>query len=79
MEITQATQYFNFNGKGTGFGEDNSIPAIAEKATIIRVYVDVTSVPSVPIPSLVSAKLQYFQFSSSLPSGVIRTFPIYSR
>jgi hypothetical protein len=40
IEMTQATQFFNFNGQGTGFGEDNSVPLVANKATVLRVYVN---------------------------------------
>src|SRR5687768_13075514 len=38
IERTQAVQYFDYNGAGTGFGPDNSIPLIARKDLFLRVY-----------------------------------------
>src|SRR5262249_46032540 len=40
IERTQATQYFLFNGQGSGFAPDNSVPLVANKILILRVYVD---------------------------------------
>jgi hypothetical protein len=40
VELTQATQFFNFNGQGTGLAADNSVPLVANKATTLRVYIN---------------------------------------
>ena len=38
IERTQAIQYFNFNGQGSGYASDNSLALVARKTTILRVY-----------------------------------------
>jgi hypothetical protein len=40
VEKTQGTQFFSFNGQGGGNAPDNSVPLIAQRALILRVYVD---------------------------------------
>jgi hypothetical protein len=40
IEKTQATQFFSFNGQGSGAAPDNSVPLVAQRTTILRVYVD---------------------------------------
>jgi hypothetical protein len=40
VEQTQATQFFRFNGQGSGAATDNSVPLIANKTLVLRVYVD---------------------------------------
>ena len=40
IERTQAVQYFLFNGQGSGFAADNTVPLVANKSMILRVYVD---------------------------------------
>ena len=40
VEQTQATQYFSINGQGSGYAPDNSVPLIAQRALILRVYVN---------------------------------------
>ncbi len=40
VEVTQATQCFNFNGQGSALFADNGIPAVARKTTVLRAYVD---------------------------------------
>jgi hypothetical protein len=37
-EATQATQFFLINGQGSGAGPDNSVPMVARKELILRVY-----------------------------------------
>jgi hypothetical protein len=39
VEFTQGTQYFCFNGQGSGFAPDNSVPLIAQRSAVLRVYV----------------------------------------
>jgi hypothetical protein len=40
VEQTQAIQYFMINGQGSGYAPDNSLPLIAQRALVLRVYVD---------------------------------------
>lgn len=40
LEYTQAVQYFRFNNQGSGYAPDNSVPLVANKPLILRVYVD---------------------------------------
>ena len=40
VEKTQGTQFFAFNGQGSGYRPDNSVPLIAQRTLILRVYVD---------------------------------------
>jgi hypothetical protein len=57
IEITQAIQFFNFNGRGSGFAADNSVPLVANKPTILRVYVDRTELPQLPIPQTITGRV----------------------
>src|SRR6266540_2679635 len=43
VELTQATQYFAFNGQGSRAGPDNSVPLVEQKTLVLRVYVDFSS------------------------------------
>jgi hypothetical protein len=45
IEVTQAIQYFNFNGKGSGLEPNNIVPLVANNPTILRVYVDRSDSP----------------------------------
>jgi hypothetical protein len=38
IEATQAIQYFNLTGEGSGAAPDNSIRMVANKSTLLRVY-----------------------------------------
>jgi len=40
VERTQTIQFFLFNGQGSGYAPNNSVPLIAQRATVLRVYVD---------------------------------------
>lgn len=40
VELTQGIQFFLINGQGSGAGADNSMPLIAERALVLRVYPD---------------------------------------
>ena len=55
IEVTQAIQYFEFNRKGTGgYASRYTVPLVANKLTILRVYVDRSTFPDHPIPSTVT-------------------------
>src|SRR5215213_2560610 len=62
IEATQAIQFFNFNGQGSGTGPDNSVSLVAQKATLLRFYID-TYAPGV---NVVSGEMTYHGFSSHL-------------
>jgi hypothetical protein len=60
IEVTQAIQYFEFNRKGTGgYASRNTVPLVANKLTILRVYVDRSTFPDRPIPSTVTGVVNY--------------------
>ncbi|TDO34743.1 hypothetical protein EV643_126103 [Kribbella sp. VKM Ac-2527] len=40
VEKTQGIQFFSINGQGSGYAPDNSVPLIAQRTLILRVYVD---------------------------------------
>jgi hypothetical protein len=40
IEKTQGTQFFSINGQGSGNAPDNSVPLIAQRTLVLRVYVD---------------------------------------
>jgi hypothetical protein len=40
VERTQAIQYFSINGQGSGYAPDNSVPLIALRPLVLRVYSD---------------------------------------
>lgn len=67
IERTQAIQFFPFNGQGSGSGPDNSIPLVARKATIVRVYVGWRSgLLNLHTPTSVSGRL-YYRNTSTAP------------
>ena len=60
IERTQGIQYFSLNSQGSGFGADNSVPLIAGRALVLRVYVDskVADEPGIPtFPVRVTGRL----------------------
>lgn len=65
IECTQATQFFRFNGQGSGSGTDNSLPLIAEKATILRVYPNLLGWRWLPNPTSVTGIVSYAQVGGS--------------
>lgn len=67
IEQTQTIQFFRFNGQGSGFAADNSIPLIANKTTILRVYIDCTTLPQFPVPGRITGKLSSFRLPYSPP------------
>lgn len=40
VERTQATQFFAFNGQGSGAATDNTVPMVENKSLVLRVYVN---------------------------------------
>jgi hypothetical protein len=40
VEKTQGIQFFSINGQGSGNAPDNSVPLIAQRTLILRVYID---------------------------------------
>jgi hypothetical protein len=77
IECTQAIQYFNFNGQGTGIASDNSIPFIPGKTTIFRVYPDVSQVSNAfPVPPLITADLTVYRINTTYQPDVIQLNPI---
>jgi hypothetical protein len=40
VERTQGIQYFLINGQGSGYAANNSVPLIAQRTLILRVYVN---------------------------------------
>jgi hypothetical protein len=57
IERTQSIQFFMFNGQGSGAGTDNSVPLIAQKSTVLRVYIDGTTPTGASPASAVSGVL----------------------
>jgi hypothetical protein len=61
IEATQAVQFFNFNNQGSGTGADNTVPLVAHKPMVLRVYLDTydLSIPGVTV----TGELSYFGFT----------------
>lgn len=59
IERTQATQFFLSNGQGSGYAANNSVPLVAQKDLILRVYVNVANLPWLPKPTSVTGKVSY--------------------
>lgn len=55
VEHTQTIQYFNYPaGQGSGYAPDNSVPLVARKPTILRVYADIQQFDvATPVPAWV--------------------------
>lgn len=59
IERTQATQFFSINGKGSGNAAANSVPLVANKDLILRVYVRKDSIWWPHVPTTVTGKVSY--------------------
>jgi hypothetical protein len=65
VEKTQGIQYFSINGQGSGYAPDNSVPLVAQRTTVLRVYIDRTQPPPpdpprpwpLPIPVRISGRV----------------------
>lgn len=72
VELTQATQFFDVNGQGSGFAPDNSVPLISQRRLIVRVYVNRRSQSGpfgpVELPVRVTGRLHYERTSPSKKS-----------
>lgn len=69
VEQTQATQFFLFNNQGSGAGNDNSVPLVAQKPAVFRVYIDVRSLPGQPVPTTVTGSLTPAGLAPLVPSN----------
>ena len=58
VEDTQAVQFFDYFGQGSGAASSNSVPLVDRKALIIRVYVALER-HSAPFPTRVSGTIEY--------------------
>lgn len=58
VEYTQAIQYFDFNGQGSGHARDDSVPLVSRKPLIIRVHV-ARQEHGPPFPPNLSGTLRY--------------------
>jgi hypothetical protein len=76
IEVTQGIQFFNFNGRGSGAAPDNSMPLVAKKTTVVRVYVDRRTSPSFPIPSTITGYCRAVQHVGSQQSLVASLPPM---
>ena len=43
VEMTQSTQFFNLDNLSSGAAADNSVPLVANKPLVLRVYVEIRS------------------------------------
>jgi hypothetical protein len=72
VELTQATQYFDINGQGSGFDQDNSVPLVSQRPLIVRVYPNRKSsggsFPPIERPVRVTGRLRYERISPSTKS-----------
>ena len=58
VEMTQSTQFFNFNALGTGAGADNSVALIANKELVLRVFVTIRPNAGY-VPAEVTARVKF--------------------
>jgi hypothetical protein len=75
IERTQATQFFRFNGQGSGAAADNSVALVAQRATVLRIYVNKTSFGQFPAPGNISGTVSYAGRSSGPLNGPIASMP----
>jgi hypothetical protein len=59
IEQTQAIQYFNLTLQGSHYAPDNSVPLVAKKDLILRVYIEKSNVPGLPVPTNLTGKVSY--------------------
>ena len=59
VELTQSTQFFNYDNQSSGAGGDNSIPLVAHKDLIIRVYVEKRQGFTAYHPATVTGKVRF--------------------
>jgi hypothetical protein len=71
IERTQATQFFLSNGQGSGLAADNTVPLVANKALILRVYVDRIPIP----PTTVTGRVLFAGSPAIAPLNVGGAIP----
>ena len=54
VEATQAIQYFRLTGQASFFAPDNSVPLIAQKPLILRVYARLRNIPGASLVSQIT-------------------------
>ncbi|WP_276371023.1 hypothetical protein [Chryseolinea sp. H1M3-3] len=59
VELTQSTQFCNFDNLSSGAADDNSVPLVANKDLIIRVYVDKRPGMAGYVPNLVTGRVRF--------------------
>ncbi len=59
IELTQSTQFFNFDSLSSGAGSDNSVPLIANKDLVIRVYVAIRTGLTRYIPGNITGRIRF--------------------
>ncbi len=72
-ELTQSTQFFNFDSQSSGAGNDNSVPLIANKDLIIRVYIDERPGMAEYVPAFVTGRIRFAGQEFAPLNGPIRT------
>src|SRR5262249_36344296 len=76
IERTQATQYLKINGKGSGYAADNTVPLVASKELILRVYVRSDSIWWPHTPTTLTGKVSYAGHPDLAPvNGPIAAMP----
>jgi hypothetical protein len=58
-ELTQSIQFFNFDNQSSGAGNDNSVPLIANKDLVIRVYIDKRPGLAGYVPNRVTGRIRF--------------------
>ena len=78
VEQTQTIQFFLFNGQGSGFAPNNTVPLVANKPMLLRTYIDGTTLPQRPIPTSVTGKVSTVRvdFPSTYPDLIPFNGPI---
>ncbi len=58
VELTQSIQFFNLDKQSSGAGADNSVPLVANKELVLRVYVETRTLLAGYIPALVTGRVR---------------------
>jgi hypothetical protein len=58
-ELTQSTQFFNFDSLSSGAGSDNSVPLVANKDLVIRVYFDKRPGLAGYVPARITGRVRF--------------------
>lgn len=71
VELTQATQYFSINGQGSDYAADNSVPLIAQRELMLRIYVNDRGVAL--LPKYVTGRVTVYRVNNYGPDQHIAT------